>query len=270
MEVIIKEDHLVYKNAMGEYHISAELAVEKGLDLEAFVIAEIKLKASQNQYVKATVSFDDARDLGFCEHGISDFCDQLGIDQSKTYNLLELQEKLTLKVMFDYVDEMLTLFGKSAFKGFETEISKDDWYSYYYAKDVLKGRFEMGEDAISKDARYSYLYAIDVFKGRFKTGEKAISKSASYSCYYAEYVLKGRFEVGEKAISKDAYYSYCYAEDVLKGRFEMGEKVISKHAKYSCYYAIYALKGRFEMGEDAIYKHAYCSKEYNDFVNNLN
>jgi len=243
MNIIIKEDHLVYKNAMGEYHVSAELAIEKGLDLEAFVIAEIELKASQNQYVKATISFEDARKLGFCKHGIEDFCAQLGVDKSKTYNLLELQEKLTLKVMFDYVDEILTLFGKSAFKRFETEISNNACYSYYYAINALKGRFEMGEKAISKDANYSYLYAINALKGRFEMGEDMVSKNANYSCLYAEHALKGRFEMGEDAISKDAKHSY--------------------------YYARYALKGKFKMGEDAISKSAYCSKEYNNFINNL-
>jgi len=243
MDIIIKEDHLVYKNAMGEYHVSPELAIEKGLDLEAFVVAEIELKASQNQYVKATISFEDARKLGFCEHGISDFCAQLGVDQSKTYNLLELQEKLTFKVMFDYVDEILTLFGKNAFKRFETEISKDARYSYRYAEYVLEGKFKMGEDVISKNAEYSYRYAEYALKGKFKMGEDAISKNAHYSYYYARYVIKGRFEMGEEVISRDARYSYQYAINALKGRFEMGEKVISKHAKYS--------------------------KEYNNFINNL-
>ena len=186
MNIIIKEDHLIYKNAIGEYHVSPEVFLEKGLDLEAFVIAEIELKASQGSYKKTTISFEDARNLGFCEHGIKDFCAQLGIDKSKTYNILELQEKLTLTVMFSYFDEMLTLFGKSAFKRFETEISKDAEYSYYYAEDVLKGRFEIGEKAISKNASYSYLYAKYVLKGRFEMGEKAISKHAKYSYLYAE------------------------------------------------------------------------------------
>jgi len=240
MDIIIKEDHLIYKNAMGEYHVSAELAIEKGLDLEAFVIAEIELKASQGDYNKATISFEDARKLGFCEYGINDFCDQLGIDKSKTYNILELQEKLTLDIMFDYSSEILTLFGKSAFKRFDTEISKNAEYSYLYAINVLKGRFEMGEKAISKDAEYSYCYARDVLEGRFEMGEKAISNSAEYSYYYARHVLKGRFEMGEEVIETNSWYYYLYAEDVLKGRFEMGEDAISKNACYSyCYDKIY-------------------------------
>ena len=43
---------------------------------------------------------------------------------------------------------------------------------------------------ISKNAKYSYLYALDILKGRFELGEKVISKDAHYSYYYARNVLK--------------------------------------------------------------------------------
>jgi len=48
----------------------------------------------------------------------------------------------------------------------ELVISKDVFYSFYYALYVIKGRFILGEAAISKDAFYSYFYARDVIKGR--------------------------------------------------------------------------------------------------------
>ncbi|NIO44988.1 MAG: hypothetical protein GTN36_05555, partial [Candidatus Aenigmarchaeota archaeon] len=50
-------------------------------------------------------------------------------------------------------------------------------YSYNYAKDVIKDRFEKGEEAISKNAQYSYYYAEDVIKDRWEKGEEAILKS---------------------------------------------------------------------------------------------
>ena len=34
----------------------------------------------------------------------------------------------------------------------EEYISKDGWWSYKYAKDVIKGRFEKGEEAIARDS----------------------------------------------------------------------------------------------------------------------
>ena len=64
---------------------------------------------------------------------------------------------------------------KIIYKGMTDEkISKSAIYSHYYARDVLKGRFELGEKAISMSARYSYYYARDILKGRFELGEKAI------------------------------------------------------------------------------------------------
>ncbi len=167
---------------------------------------------------------------------------------------------------------------KGRFEQGEEVISKDDYYSYYYAKDALKplgiDRFEKGEEAISKSTEYSYLYALNVLKGRFVKGEEAISKSAYFSYNYALYVLKplgiDRFEKGEKVISKDDKYSYDYAVNVLEGRFEQGEEAISKDAEYSYYYALDVIKplgiGRFEKGEEAISKDAYISELYIGFL----
>jgi len=74
----------------------------------------------------------------------------------------------------------------------EPVISQNAFYSYYYAKDVIKGRWELGELAISKDAGYSYWYAINVIKVRFILAEPAISKDACYSYLYAREVIKGK------------------------------------------------------------------------------
>ena len=90
----------------------------------------------------------------------------------------------------------------------EDAIATDAWYSYLYAKDVLKGeRVEKIEDAIATDAYYSYLYARDVLSGeRFEKGEDAIATSALYSYWYAQDVLSGeRFEKGEDAIRGSKY-----------------------------------------------------------------
>jgi len=47
------------------------------------------------------------------------------------------------------------------------------------------------EAIISKDAYWSYWYALYVIKGRFILAEPAISKNAFYSFLYARYVIKG-------------------------------------------------------------------------------
>lgn len=72
--------------------------------------------------------------------------------------------------------------------------------SYHYARDVIKGRFELGEPAIAENTEYSYYYASEVIKGRFELGEPAIAGSARYSYEYARDIIKGRFPAGEKAL----------------------------------------------------------------------
>jgi len=74
----------------------------------------------------------------------------------------------------------------------ELTISKDAQYSYFYARDVIKGRWELAEPAISKDALYSYYYARNIIKGKFISGEAVISKNARYSYWYAINVIKGK------------------------------------------------------------------------------
>jgi len=98
--------------------------------------------------------------------------------------------------------------GKRILK-LEPIIIKNVFYSYLYAKDVIKGKWELGEPTISKDARYSFLYALDV--------------------------IKGRWEKGEPVISKDACYSYCYARDVIKGRLPdfMHNQMILENNRYT-------------------------------------
>jgi hypothetical protein len=93
----------------------------------------------------------------------------------------------------------------------EPAIAKSAEYSYYYAKNVIHGKFPLGEAAIAKDSYYSYYYARDVLKGRFPLGEPAIAKDAEYSYWYAKYVLKGEFPLGEPAIKRDKknWKGYC-------------------------------------------------------------
>ena len=74
-----------------------------------------------------------------------------------------------------------------------------------YARNILKGRFELGEDYISKDSYFGYSYARHVLKGRFKLCEETISKDYTTSYLYTVHVLRERFILGE-AIIKDSPY----------------------------------------------------------------
>jgi len=72
----------------------------------------------------------------------------------------------------------------------EPAISKDAEYSYYYARDVIKGRFILGEAAISKDAYWSYWYARYVIKGRLPDfmHNAVLFSNDEFAKYYIEYI----------------------------------------------------------------------------------
>lgn len=76
---------------------------------------------------------------------------------------------------------------------------------YMYARDILKGRFELGEELIIKDSEYSYWYARIVLRGRFELGEELISTSSKYSTWYAIMVTDKHFELGEDVIRRSHY-----------------------------------------------------------------
>lgn len=118
------------------------------------------------------------------------------------FNKLKSFKKLTEKEIFSL----------------EKLISESYFFSFYYATEVLKGRFLLGESVIAMSPSYSYHYAKDVLKGRFGPGEKAISKCSMNSLRYAKDVLKGRFYLGEKAIFEDEVSAEKeeYEKDILK------------------------------------------------------
>ena len=96
-----------------------------------------------------------------------------------------------------------------------------------------KGSTPELELIISKNPYYSYLYAFELLNDRFELGENAMSKSPGCSYLYANNILKDRFQLGEKTISKNTEYSYRYAKDVLKNRFILGEETIGNFFNYT-------------------------------------
>ena len=55
------------------------------------------------------------------------------------------------------------------------------------------GKFIEGEPIIAKSPYYSYEYARNILKGPFPLGEKAIAKIAEYAYSYSEFILKNHF-----------------------------------------------------------------------------
>ena len=107
-----------------------------------------------------------------------------------------------------------TIRELKTFKSVE-EFESHKWapyWTYWYARNTIKGRFSGGEHIISKDSYYSYWYAENVIKGRFPEGEYIIADSASHSYWYAKDVLKERFINGEKTIKNNKFFWNEYKE----------------------------------------------------------
>ena len=49
----------------------------------------------------------------------------------------------------------------------ESIIATSATYSYWYSRNVIKGRFEEGEKSVATNSEYSYWYARNVIKGPF-------------------------------------------------------------------------------------------------------
>ena len=77
-----------------------------------------------------------------------------------------------------------------------------------------------------EDAPYwAYWYAMNVIKGRWLEAEDIIARCGTSSFWYAR--LIGPFPAGEAAIATASCSSYWYAVDVLKGPFPAGEAAIA-------------------------------------------
>ena len=60
-------------------------------------------------------------------------------------------------------------------------------------------------------AEWAYYYARDVIKGRWPEGEEAIKRDPFWATNYAMYVIRGKWPEGEKTIKKDPWWwrFYC-------------------------------------------------------------
>jgi hypothetical protein len=72
--------------------------------------------------------------------------------------------------------------------------------AYFYAKDVLKGRWVEAEHIIKQNNWFATLYARDVIKGRWLDIEPTIVKDAQCASNYALNILGGRWLDAEPTI----------------------------------------------------------------------
>lgn len=77
---------------------------------------------------------------------------------------------------------------------YENSIITNHMYSYFYARDIIKGPFKKGEEKISQDSYTSYLYARDVIQGPFLLGHNTILNSEWKKHYLKLLKQKGFIE----------------------------------------------------------------------------
>jgi len=155
---------------------------------------------------------------------------------------------------------------------------------FFYAQDVIGGRWKEKESVIAKDPRHAVLYAQEVIKGPFPEAEKEILESPWYYEYFTfatgasrslasqlasqfpsdmtvgevlKIIDNGRNADFEKKLLSSTHNqskAVWYAVNVLKGRWPEMEEKIKKSPKWSVAYARDVLKGRWEEAEKYISK----------------
>ena len=108
-------------------------------------------------------------------------------------------------------DKVITAFKRNANTNLLSKI-----VIYYGLEDneLLKGKLAF--EKYGQDAESAYSYARDVIKGRWELAEPTLAQDAGCAYLYAQDVIKGRFELAEPTIAQDAHYAYRYAINVIK------------------------------------------------------
>ena len=68
------------------------------------------------------------------------------------------------------------------------QIASNPQTAYYFAKEVVKGKWELGEKAISKTPRTAFYYALVCLRGPFELGKYTIEQSHQFKYRYARLI----------------------------------------------------------------------------------
>ena len=145
--------------------------------------------------------------------------------------------------------------NSSASDNAERKIALNIEYAYLYARDSIKGRFQIAEELISEDSKYAFWYAQDILCGSWlsKVGGqialKAEGKIVENEKYWDSYIfllIKNKSEIDEPKIATQGKYAYRYARDILNGSWKekiggelaiKAEKSIANDPAYSRKYS---------------------------------
>lgn len=122
------------------------------------------------------------------------------------------------------------------------KISEEDFITFYPYE--FAHRFLIAEEDILKNAydnpelhtKNVFYYARDIIDGRWPAGEAVIAKDSEFAYRYAMAILNGRFPLGEAVIASDGYSAFHYAKNVIKGRWPLAEKMLHEHPFYARHY----------------------------------
>ena len=141
-------------------------------------------------------------------------------------------------------------------------IATDPDRAYYYARDVIKGRWPEAESVIATDPDRAYYYARYVIKGRWPEAEATIMTDPAWAYYYALDAIRGRWPDAEAMIATYPEWAYRYANYVIKRRWPEAESVIATEPEWANYYALNVIKGRWPEAETTIRQSSQWWEQY--------
>lgn len=98
--------------------------------------------------------------------------------------------------------------------------------AFYYARDVIKGRWVEAEEYIKWDPKWAFYYALDVIGDRWVEAEECIMRDSKCAYKYAYNVLKDRWVEGEEFIKRNPGCAYWYASDIIRDRWDISNRIL--------------------------------------------
>ena len=91
----------------------------------------------------------------------------------------------------DTIADLEALDGAGVTLGDILENERGANAAYWYAEEVIKGRWPEAEGVIAQDAFSALRYASDIIKGRWPEAEAVIAQDANAALRYARDIIKG-------------------------------------------------------------------------------
>lgn len=107
-------------------------------------------------------------------------------------------------------------------------ILKNSESAFYFAFDVINGRWPEAEPYIMKNPEWAYNYANDVIGGRWPEAEPIIMNDRRWAYWYALNIDNSKWPEVEPMIIRDPEFAYRYARDVIKRRWPEAEQYIKQ------------------------------------------